>query len=156
MGDPDFFQFLESIATENDAIQYAREHGLIPAPVPPPPVPVRADRGINEYWGVCRDLGFNPMQPNCHGRVTTVIRYFRNGSKPQFRCVRCRKQLSQLNGVPPLNPAAQAGTWFAVMDRGGSPTPRLRRGLFFGSPFAWPRPSRRRKQYTTRAARCRG
>ena len=126
MADPDLFQFLRMIATEDGAIEFCRDNALIPAPQPVPhPARDHPRHAIYEYWGICGDIGFNPLLPQCDGRVTTTIRHFKNGPKPQFRCVKCRKQLSQLNGMQPVNPAARRGTWFAMLDAAGRPNTKV-------------------------------
>ena len=125
MADPDLFEFLHQIKSEEAAIVLSRRHGLIPAPQQVPPDPARPNHEIREYWGVCREINFNPALPACDGRVTTTMRVFKNGPKPQFRCVRCRKQLSQLHGMRPVAPGAHHGTWFASLDAAGKPNTKI-------------------------------
>ena len=126
MADPDLFQFLLEISTEEDALEFCRKEGLIQAPRQAPiRDPLRRAGNINEYWGVCSELGFNPMIPQCDGRVTTLMRRSPSGPKPHFRCVKCRKQLSQLHGLQPVARAAHHGTWFASLDDAGRPNTKL-------------------------------
>ena len=85
-------------SSRSRGIRLCSEHGLIPAPKPSSnPAPDRH----NEYWCICGDLGFNPLLPQCDGRITAMIpmRHYRKGPKPQFRGAKCRKQLSQLHGT---------------------------------------------------------
>ena len=126
MADPDMLEFLREVETEEDALEFCKRLGLIPAPLPPPRHdPRRPDRNLNEFWGVCRELQFNPRKLHCEGRVSTLIRHFPNGPKPQYRCGLCRKQLSQLHGMRPVNRAAHHGTWFAMMDASGKPNTKI-------------------------------
>ena len=51
---------------------------------------------------------------------------FANGPKPQYRCVRCRKQLSQLHGAGPVTPGGgRMPTWFASLDAAGRPNTKV-------------------------------
>ena len=109
----------EIVATEETALRYCREQGLIPAPNQQAP-----NLRVGEFWGVCREVGFNPARPECEGNVTTVVRRFRNGPKPQYRCQVCRKQLSQQHGLGPIG-GASVMTWFASIDRAGHPNAKL-------------------------------
>ena len=62
MADPDLFRFLLEIVTEEDALEFCRKEGLIPASHQAPiHEPLRRAGNINEYWGICSELGFNPM-----------------------------------------------------------------------------------------------
>ena len=134
MADPDMLEFLREVETEEDALEFCTRQGLIPAPLPPPRHdPRRPDHNLNEFWGVCRELQFNPRKPHCEGRVSTLIRHFPNGPKPQYRCGLCRKQLSQLHGMRPVNRAAHHGTWFAMLDASESPILKSQNELSFGS-----------------------
>ncbi|KAH7934812.1 hypothetical protein HPB52_000509 [Rhipicephalus sanguineus] len=57
----------------------------------------------SEYWGICKDLGFNPGEPGCDGEVVTYNRRCKKGIRPSFKCNRCKKQLSQLRGTDALH-----------------------------------------------------
>ena len=117
--DPGVFSMGDICGTEEDAIVFCREQGLIPAPHARPP-----NNRIDEFWGICGELGFNPRRPDCNGRVTTYTRVFKNGPKPQYRCLTCRKQLSQQHGLAPIG-GAGVGTWFASLDRAGRPNCKI-------------------------------
>ncbi|KAH9371967.1 hypothetical protein HPB48_022481 [Haemaphysalis longicornis] len=52
----------------------------------------------NEFWDTCKDLKFNSSFPDCVGQVVTYQGKSAEGPRSQFRCSRCRKQLSQLTG----------------------------------------------------------
>ena len=117
--DPSIFAIGRICGSEEDAIAFCREHGLIPAPLSHAP-----NARIGEFWGICRDMRFNAKQPNCNGRVTTVTRMFKNGPKPQYRCLVCRKQLSQQHGRAAIGGAAK-GTWFASLDTAGRPNCKI-------------------------------
>ncbi|KAH8034945.1 hypothetical protein HPB51_003508 [Rhipicephalus microplus] len=56
----------------------------------------------SEYWGICKDLCFNPGEPGCGGEVVTYNRPGKKSSRPTFRCNRCRKYLSQLRRTQAL------------------------------------------------------
>ncbi|XP_037068292.1 uncharacterized protein LOC119089618 [Pollicipes pollicipes] len=120
--DPDLFDMCTYLATEEDALQFCRAHGLIPAPRLAP-----KDRRMNEYWGVCGELSFNPAKPKCHGSVTTTWRTYANGPKPQYRCVRCKKQTSQQRLLRQVRSGAAGGggTFFASVDAAGRPNVKV-------------------------------
>ncbi|KAK8761222.1 hypothetical protein V5799_027511 [Amblyomma americanum] len=74
-----------------------------------PPQPSTSSGGRpakSEYWGICGELGFNDDKPDCVGEVVTYYRVSSKGKRAQFRCNRCRKQLSQLHGTTALRGGA--------------------------------------------------
>lgn len=98
------------------------EHSLSLAP-PPPSAPSstngthgplekrgrgRKSKANTPIWGVCSDLGFNPDLPLCRGEVTTFVRKGPQGGRPTFRCRFCRKQISQLRGLPWAKPSSSS------------------------------------------------
>ncbi|KAH8036231.1 hypothetical protein HPB51_020902 [Rhipicephalus microplus] len=80
-----------------------------------------------EYWGICKDLCFNPGEPGCGGEVVTYNRPGKKGSRPTFMCKRCRKQLSQLRGTQALQGRQGQGSFFACQDVLGRPNVKLSR-----------------------------
>lgn len=121
--DPDFFTICRHLETEETTKLFARDRGLLPTPRPPAP-----DRRIQDFWGVCGELAFNSAQLQCPGRVTTFNKNFANGPRPYFRCVRCRKAKSQLNGMHAVQAGAHHGTWFSVLDVANRPNVKIAMG----------------------------
>lgn len=80
-----------------------------------------------EIWGVCCELGFNPDMPWCRGEVLTIVRKGPRGGRPSFRCRFCRKQLSQLRGLPGAQQSSVAspGNFFCSTDSLGRPNARM-------------------------------
>ena len=117
--DPSMSEICAVCDTEEAAIDYCRQQGLIPTPQ----VRIHNAR-VGDFWGICGDLGFNPDLPNCYGRVITVNRRYKNGPKPQYYCGECRKQLSQQNSLAPIGGAANC-TWFASIDAAGRPNSKI-------------------------------
>lgn len=117
--DPSVFELSLVCGTEEAALSFCREQGLIPVPRLPSPNP-----RIGEFWGVCHELRYNPGAPECEGNVTTVIRKYKNGPKPYYKCNVCGKRTSQQHGLLPVG-GAHHGTWFATMDRAGRPNCKI-------------------------------
>ena len=113
--DPSIFELSTVCSTEEAAIQFCREEGLIPKSNVKAP-----NNRMGEFWGACSKLKFNPALPNCKGNVTTMQRKFKNGPKPQYRCTKCGKQISQQHGLAPVGGAVR-DTLFAGLDRSGRP-----------------------------------
>lgn len=117
------------------------EHGLSVAPPPPSASssangtsglpekrgPGRPHKTNAQIWGVCSELGFNPDMPRCRGEVTTFVRNSPGGGRPSFRCRSCRKQLSQLRGLPwaQQSSVASAGSFFCNTDTLGRPNAKM-------------------------------
>ncbi|KAH8036664.1 hypothetical protein HPB51_003554 [Rhipicephalus microplus] len=80
-----------------------------------------------EYWGLCKDLCFNPGRPGYGGDVVMYNRPEKKASRPTFRCNRCRKQLSQLRGTQALQGWQGQGSFFACEDVLGRPNVKLSR-----------------------------
>ncbi|XP_077499732.1 uncharacterized protein LOC144110587 isoform X3 [Amblyomma americanum] len=106
--------------------------GVTPPPsVPKPEVDSNSDkrkRGSNAVWGKCSELGFNPVKPECKGRVTTVTRNTKSGfGSLCYRCTTCRKMITQRRGAAPW---AQQSTrapesFFYEVDRAGRPNVKM-------------------------------
>ena len=127
--DPSIFELNAVCATEEAAIQFCREEGLIPSPSAAEAPGLRPN--VKEYWGVCGEIGFNPALPNCDGNVTTMQRMFKNGPKPQYRCCKCRRQRSQQHSLAPVGGTVRE-TLFSGMDRAGRPNGKIsKRGVLW-------------------------
>ncbi|XP_075528160.1 uncharacterized protein LOC142560164 isoform X5 [Dermacentor variabilis] len=81
----------------------------------------------SQVWGICSVLKFNPLLPDCKGRITTCVRKGVKDGRPAYRCSYCRKQISQLNGPTPWaqKSAASPASFFCQMDCRGRPNVRL-------------------------------
>lgn len=115
---------------EKSKSTFLRQLGLSPTPdaLRPPRLEGVPGRPSNsEFWGVCGELHFNSSKPDCVGHVVTYQRKSAKGRRPAFRCTRCRKQLSQLNGSDVLHGLPGQGSFFAFRDRLGRPNVKLSR-----------------------------
>ena len=121
--DPSIFELTAICATEEAALQFCREEGLIPKP-PGDSAESGSGQQIRELWGVCSEIGFNPAVPDCKGNVTTVMNVSKNGPKPQYRCIKCRKKLSQQHGLLPVGGTVKE-TLFAGLDKSGRPNSKV-------------------------------
>ncbi|KAH8028340.1 hypothetical protein HPB51_016163 [Rhipicephalus microplus] len=131
--DPSIVEIADIIRYPAAEEAFLREIGLSPAPSLRPAVrPQAAGTTMgrpptSEYWGICKDLCFNPGEPGCGGEVVTYNRPGKKGSRPTFRCNRCRKQLSQLRGTQALQGRQGQGSFFACHDVLGRPNVKLSR-----------------------------
>ena len=111
-----FFELTRVCATEEAAIQFCREQGLIPSSRLAPP-----HARIKECWAICGRAGLNPAAPNCTGNVMTNHKAYKNGPKPYYSCKKCGKVPSQQHGLAPVGGAGDM-TWFVSLDRAGGLT----------------------------------
>ncbi|KAH8018566.1 hypothetical protein HPB51_008962 [Rhipicephalus microplus] len=131
--DPSIVEIADIIRYPAAEEAFLREIGLSPAPSLRPAVrPQAAGTTMgrpptSEYWGICKDLCFNPGEPGCGGEVVTYNRPGKKGSRPTFRCNRCRKRLSQLRGTQALQGRQGQGSFFACQDVLGRPNVKLSR-----------------------------
>uniref|UniRef100_A0A0K0FYP7 DUF659 domain-containing protein n=1 Tax=Strongyloides venezuelensis TaxID=75913 RepID=A0A0K0FYP7_STRVS len=57
----------------------------------------------HKFWGVCKDLQFNPLKPECEGSVTTKFvrsKKFTDTKLAKYRCTKCYKEISQKKHLP--------------------------------------------------------
>uniref|UniRef100_A0A0N4ZK67 SF4 helicase domain-containing protein n=1 Tax=Parastrongyloides trichosuri TaxID=131310 RepID=A0A0N4ZK67_PARTI len=57
----------------------------------------------HKFWGICRDLQFNPNKPLCEGSVTTKFvrsKKFTDTKLAKYRCTKCYKEISQKKHLP--------------------------------------------------------
>ncbi|KAH9368455.1 hypothetical protein HPB48_012615 [Haemaphysalis longicornis] len=128
--DPNVAELIRIFDDPKKEEEFLRQLGLSATPnaVRPPRLESAPGRpSNNEYWGICKDIKFNPSFPDCVGQVVTYQRKTAKGHRPQFRCSGCRKQLSQLNGSNVLRGLPGQGSFFAFTDRLGRPNVRLTR-----------------------------
>ncbi|KAH9364809.1 hypothetical protein HPB48_007100 [Haemaphysalis longicornis] len=128
--DPNLAELNRIFDDPNKEEEFLRQLGLSATPNAVRPARLESAPGRpsnNEYWGICKDVKFNPSFPDCVGQVVTYQRKTAEGRRPQFRCSGCRKQLSQLNGSNVLRGLPGQGSFFAFTDRLGRPNVRLTR-----------------------------
>ncbi|KAH8036776.1 hypothetical protein HPB51_005265 [Rhipicephalus microplus] len=131
--DPSIVEIADIIRYPAAEEAFLREIKLSPAPSLRPAVrPQAAGTTMgrpptSEYWGICKDLCFNPGEPGCGGKVVTYNRPGKKGSRRTFRCNRCRKKLSQLRGTQALQGRQGQGSFFACQDVLGRPNVKLSR-----------------------------
>ncbi|XP_077549505.1 uncharacterized protein LOC144162740 isoform X2 [Haemaphysalis longicornis] len=147
--DPSIFELVHILGDSMRLENFLIEHGLGVAPPPPlasssangtPGVlekrgPGRKGKPDTPVWGVCSELGFNPDLPWCKGKVITSVRKSPRGGRHCFRCRFCRKQLSQLHGLPWAKPPSSSpssspaskspGSFFCNTDSLGRPNARV-------------------------------
>ncbi|KAH7955484.1 hypothetical protein HPB52_001034 [Rhipicephalus sanguineus] len=103
--DPSILEIADIIRYPAAEEAFLREFGLVPTPSARPQATgtLQGWPSACEYWGICKDLGFNPGEPGCDGEVVTYNRRCKKGIRPSFKCNRCKKQLSQLRGTDALH-----------------------------------------------------
>ncbi|KAH7962896.1 hypothetical protein HPB52_018556 [Rhipicephalus sanguineus] len=103
--DPSILEIADIIRYPAAEEAFLREFGLVPTPSARPQATgtLQGRPPASEYWGICKDLGFNPGEPGCDGEVVTYNRRCKKGIRPSFKCNRCKKQLSQLRGTDALH-----------------------------------------------------
>lgn len=127
--DPSVLEIADILRDPAAEEAFLRGVGLVPTPtVRPQSTGTRQGRPpMSDYWGVCKDLGFNPSKPGCEGEVVTYHRPCVKGIRPSFKCNRCRKQVSQLRGTDALHGQQGRGSFFACTDVLGRPNVKLSR-----------------------------
>ncbi|XP_050041961.1 uncharacterized protein [Dermacentor andersoni] len=132
--DPTVMELCEILADPARLEAFLCEYGLGITPPPPPSAallthPRRIGRPCtaSQVWGICSVLKFNPLLPDCKGRITTCVRKGVKDGRPAYRCSYCRKQISQLNGPTPWaqKSAASPASFFCQVDCRGRPNVRL-------------------------------
>ncbi|KAH7982332.1 hypothetical protein HPB52_004095 [Rhipicephalus sanguineus] len=127
--DPSILEIADIIRYPAAEEAFLREFGLVPTPSARPQATgtLQGRSPASEYWGICKDLGFNPGEPGCDGEVVTYNRRCKKGIRPSFKCNRCKKQLSQLRGTDALHGRQGQGSFFAFRDVLGRPNVKIAR-----------------------------
>lgn len=132
--DPTVMELCEILSDLVRLEAFLCEYGLGITPPPPPSEALLTQPKLlgrpcraTQIWGTCSVLKFNPLLPDCKGRITTCIRKGVKGGRPAYRCSCCGKQISQLNGPAPWDrkSAPLPASFFCQMDSRGRPTVRL-------------------------------
>ncbi|KAH7976633.1 hypothetical protein HPB52_017049 [Rhipicephalus sanguineus] len=117
--DPSILEIADIIRYPAAEEAFLREFGLVPTPSARPQATgtLQGRPSACEYWGICKDLGFNPGEPGCDGEVVTYNRRCKKGIRPSFKCNRCKKQLSQLRGTDALHAVVETDSPKSSLER---------------------------------------
>ncbi|XP_049514440.1 uncharacterized protein LOC119434027 isoform X9 [Dermacentor silvarum] len=98
--DPTVMELCEILSDLVRLEAFLCEYGLGIAPPPPPSEALLTQPKLlgrpcraTQIWGTCSVLKFNPLLPDCKGRITTCIRKGVKGGRPAYRCSCCGKQV---------------------------------------------------------------
>jgi len=98
--DPDLFQLVHILQTDESLQELLKSANLRPKRVDLPAAPQMGQPVKGDYFGTCQELKFNDKKPDCKGRVTSKSRPSKKNPKDllyYYHCGTCRKEISMNN-----------------------------------------------------------